>query len=316
MLHPHSKVVRVGAEPGAPVEDDLRRINEFSPAPLAAGEVTVCAMTLCTGDYDRDFERFGDEVLERFAVTLVGKSLLVGHRHDAAPEGLFYRAEVVQRPGASPALRAWAYLPHTEANEHIRTLIETGVIRYVSVGFRCEKLLCDLCGSDLLSAPCGHSPGGEYGGRLATATWAGEAEAVEGSLVYLGSQYEAVLLKDAPAAEPPAETPDRLLAEHLEAALRLVAAREEEIKRLRPLADDGLRLRMELRRELHALTALAGEAEAWTALEPTLATLDVPALRELCDAVARKADWLAPPRPWATRRALVREPDLSAYVRA
>lgn len=224
MLHARVKRAQVATEPYAPTEEDLALIGALSPLPLAAEQVTVRSMILCSGDYDRDFERFSEEVLEQFAATLPGKSLLIGHRHDAAPEGLFFRAELLHRPGGTPAVRAWAYLPRTAANEHVRTLLDTGVLRYVSIGFRCEELLCDLCGCDLLTAGCGHVPGRDYGGQLATATWAGEAEAVEGSLVYLGSQYDAVMLKHAP-------TP-RCQCESLAAKL---ADAEAEVERLRRL---------------------------------------------------------------------------------
>lgn len=315
MLQAGCKTVRVGASVHAPTAEDLALINALSARPLTADEVYVRAMILCTGAYDRDHERFSEEVLEQFARSIVGKSLLVGHRHDKAPEGVFYRAEVVKQRGASPALKAWAFMLRTEENEYIRKLMDAGIIRYVSVGFRCEELRCDLCGRNMLSTRCPHVAGQEYEGRIATGTWVGEAEAIEGSLVYLGSQYDAVLTKGAGSpVESGAPEDVAALRRQVSSLAAMVTAQEGEIAGLRVLAADGLRYRIEQREELRALCMLAGEGETWAVLEPRIEEFTADELGRLCEGVRRKAERAVLPGRVGRLGDRSGTIDLSAYV--
>ncbi len=306
--------MRVGSLHHAPDEYDLSLIREIAGEEVASEELYVRSMVLCTGDYDRDYERFTDGVLEQFARSIVGKSLLIGHRHDSAPEGVFYRAEVVDRPGTTRALKAWFYMPRTESNEHVRRLMDTGVLRYVSIGFRCENLVCDLCGRNMLSAGCEHVAGREYEGRVATGSWTGGAEAVEGSLVYLGSQYDAMLTKDA-------SLPGLLQHEELdyhrsraESLAAMLAQREAELADAAPLVEEAKRGREELRRELRARCGLAGAADLWTSVEGRVGSMTAGELSALCARLDEKLDWLRPPEVASGVKRETRV-DTSGYVR-
>lgn len=311
MTHSGCKTLRSGGESYQPSQDDLALIAAYAGRTLDASEVYVRAMVLCTGDYDRDHERFSDSVLQQFAETIPGKSLLVGHRHDAAPEGLFYRAEVIHRPGRPPALKAWFYMLITPHNEHLRKLMDAGVVRYTSIGFRCEHLTCDLCRRDVYCRECPHIPGRDYDGHVATATWEGRAEAVEGSLVYLGSQRDAVLTKcwsdGHPDALPEPQAREKLLdvIEELRAEL---TAREAEVARLLPLAADGESFRRELHGDIRALCALSAGPAAWDLYQSYLAPLDAAKLVAIRDRLRAHQpstlQSLAPPP----------NPDLSPYL--
>jgi hypothetical protein len=312
MLHSGCKTLRAGGEVHTPGPDDLRLIETYAGRALAPEEIYARAMVLCTGEYDRDHERFSDEVLAKFAESIVGKSLLVGHRRDAAPEGLFYRAEVIQRPSRAPAVKAWFYMLVTPENEHLRKLMDGGVVRYTSIGFRCEKLICDLCGRDVYSHECPHIPGRQYDGRTATGTWQGEAEAVEGSLVYLGSQREAMLTKAWEGEDGKAMDADARakLLETLEETRMELAAREADVARLEPLAADGERFREELKGDIRALCALAGDRHTWEIHKNRLDGMDAGKLLELRESLRPRAE-----APWVARRGgSVCEPDVSAYV--
>lgn len=306
--------MRVGALEHTPDENDLRLIRAMVGAETAADDLYVRSMVLCTGDYDRDYERFTDDVLEQFARSIVGKSLLIGHRHDSAPEGLFYRAEVVERPGATRALKAWFFMPRTEGNEHVRRLMDTGVLRYVSIGFRAEKLVCDVCGRNMLSASCGHIAGREYDGRVATGSWTGAAEAVEGSLVYLGSQYDAMLTKGASLPRPLQHEELDYYRSRAESLAALLHARETELAEAGPLIDEGRCRREELRRELRSRCALAGATDLWTSVEGRVESMTAPELSALCARLDEKLDWLRPPDAASQARRESRV-DTSGYVR-
>jgi hypothetical protein len=78
---------------GAEVSPEmLAKINSFALTPLAAGEVYARKLLLAHNCIDRDNERFPDAMLDQFAATIVGKSLLVGHSRKETGCGLFFEA--------------------------------------------------------------------------------------------------------------------------------------------------------------------------------------------------------------------------------
>jgi hypothetical protein len=220
-----SKEFPVRAEIAEVTPQDLELINSrFALRPLTAGEVYVRRLALCNDQYDRTSERFPRYYLERFAETLPGKPLLANHERRQFPLGRFFKAEVVtgapthhvepatedQAPGTVDRgprtldrrpetwLCCWIYLVKTSANEEVRTQIDGGVYSHVSIGYRWADLTCDLCGRSYFRGDCPHVIDQEYDGRRCTATYSGDpqrVEAVEGSLVYLGAQYGAVITK-------------------------------------------------------------------------------------------------------------------------
>jgi hypothetical protein len=193
-MNVHTKVMGTRVLVREPDLDDMKLINSFAKRELRADEVYVASMYLANDQVDRTFERFPISYLEQFAETIVGRSLLIGHDHRSAPEGLFFKAEVTKE-GDVTHLRPSFYVVKTRANEHLRAQIDGGVYRYVSIGFHYEDLVCDICGQSIFDRECPHVPGQEYDGAVCTATYSGKAEAVEGSIVYLGAQYGAELKK-------------------------------------------------------------------------------------------------------------------------
>jgi len=196
-----------------PTDEDLMIIRKYALSDLEPERIYVRRVNLCNDQWDRHYERLSPEVLERLAETLPGKAVLVGHNRAGEPVGRFYRAEVKVDPGNGWRwLQADWYTPVTPANEHLRAGIDSGVLSYVSIGFRWDRLVCDLCGRDYMDGgACPHVlgrtyPAGEFAGRnvkltedgnmaICTATYMGDAEAQEGSLVYLGAQYDAAVVK-------------------------------------------------------------------------------------------------------------------------
>ena len=81
------------AGPGAGVTDEmLAKINRFALSPLKAEDVYARKMRLAHNAIDRDKERFSEGVLKKFADTLPGKSLLMGHQQGPPGKGLFFDA--------------------------------------------------------------------------------------------------------------------------------------------------------------------------------------------------------------------------------
>jgi hypothetical protein len=168
---------------------------------LAVGEVSedqvfVGQMNLCNDRHDRSGEKFPKAYLERFAQTLPGKSVLKGHDYSSLPVGRFLDAEIVETDGVSHLLTTYYMLKSAD----LIPLIEGGVVKDVSIGFYGDRKDCDICSRDYEGYwkgeedPCPHTIGFDYDGKLCTVTWSGnteKVEAVEGSFVYLGCQYDA-----------------------------------------------------------------------------------------------------------------------------
>ena len=204
------------------------------------GEWLVREATLAHTRVDRDYEHFSPEILRDFARTLPGKPLLVGHTREGLPEGTWVSAQVVDN-GLDTMLLAKFAIPVLSDNEALRQRVESGVARSVSIGFTGAKLVCDVCGLDPWS--CGHWPGRVLpDGTRATATWQPPGEALEGSLVWLGSQPGAIV-KAAPVGDESyacglpvwieSETGERALSwEHLALAAIDVAGRFHGAKQL------------------------------------------------------------------------------------
>ena len=196
------KVFDVPEWKGIAVDDEvLAEVNKFALKPLSADEIWVRRMTLAGDAYDRDHERFSPTVLRQFAETLPGKSFLIGHAHDTAPVGRFFRATVKGNESGKRRLESHIY--GLRDGNGIEPYIDAGIYHSVSIGFKAEKLLCDVCGGDMKSGTCPHYPGKTYDSVTATGTWEGKAEALEGSLVFLGSQGEHS------SSRPPTAKPNR-----------------------------------------------------------------------------------------------------------
>ena len=199
-----------------PSPEDMTAINEHALEPMQAEGVYVRRMNIANDQIDRDLEQFSRGVLNAFAETLPGKSVLVGHDTKGAPLGRFYSADVVRDPGDGTTwLRGYWYMPRTGDNEAARANIDSGVWKHASIGFQYDWLQCRLCAKDYRSGDCPHIVGQEYpvsslppdtnlngmkvseDGQMATCTlvYRGGGEALEGSIVYLGAQYNAEVAK-------------------------------------------------------------------------------------------------------------------------
>ncbi len=174
-----------------PQESDLGLIQGLAErgATITAEDVLIGSAKLAHDQYDRSSERFTPEYLQRFAETLPGKALLEGHDYSKSPQGRWYDANV-QQDANGTALVAKFYV---KAKSAIAEDIRLGIAKDVSIGFKPDKLICDMCNEPVWGAKsdCSHFPGQEYDGKLATATYGGDirkVEALEGSLVWLGCQ--------------------------------------------------------------------------------------------------------------------------------
>ncbi len=170
----------------------LAKINRFALKELTGEEVYVRKCLLAHSAVDRDNERFPEPLLDNFAETLPGKSLLFGHdRRTYLPLGLFFDAstEVMSADqfktltGEDPRLPdgmtevkvlwGWYYIVKTPSSEDMISNIEAGVYRHFSIGFAAADL---------------RAVKKEINGPVLYWEYVGPGEALEGSLVWLGAQ--------------------------------------------------------------------------------------------------------------------------------
>ncbi len=197
-------------------DEDWETMKQFmvNPARFKKEDFKVYEAWLCHNFVDRDMERFSLDVLKSFQKTIVGKALLTGHNWNGTGEGRYFKArlerksvkEVVKLAGPHPNrdltgqlqkiesvdgglywLAATYYMLADETDK-IRK-IDSGIISDMSIGFRAPKL------EAVKAEDNDQILWWEYRNSDSR-----EAEALEGSHVFLGSQYGARTRKD--AADP------------------------------------------------------------------------------------------------------------------
>lgn len=179
----------------SPETDHLDKINQFTLKPLTAEQVFIAKFLLAHNMIDRDRERFPEMLLDDFAKTLPGKSLLDGHNRGKLPIGLFFDSETEEMtpeqftaltneaanlPDYVPLVKVlwgWIYMVRSAMNTELTENIISGVYRHVSIGFKASDLIT-------IKGPYDQVLFWEY---------VPPGEALEGSIVWLGAQPGATI---------------------------------------------------------------------------------------------------------------------------
>lgn len=211
---PLTKLLEVATYAVQPTEAQLEAIQAYLLPGFPLDKLYIREMELANNQVDRSHERFDSGYLRRFAETLPGKSVLVGHDDGSAPIGRFFQAKVGKGSNGWQWVKAAFYMPVSNGNELARDSIDSGVWSHVSIGCLIDwnGLMCDICGQPYYPSAgrdnnCPHLAGEEYEGEVCTVTYSAKhsdmnkVEAVEGSIVYLGCQYDAAIKKTAGEAE-------------------------------------------------------------------------------------------------------------------
>jgi len=188
---------------GTPAENQLKLINTYTVKDVGESDVYVRTMYLAHNAVDRDQDKFTKELLNDFSITLPGKGFHVKHPRgydgDSGPGvGRFFDANVIEmsQAEARKALREpnlqWVgkekalileasfYMSRVESTKDLITNIDNGVAGDVSIGFT-STYGDTLRNNETKIAQLLTSPG----------------EALEGSLVWLGAQPGARVVKQA-----------------------------------------------------------------------------------------------------------------------
>ncbi len=185
-------------------DEQLVKINTFAPNPLTKDQVYYVKLLMAHNGIDRDVERFSEDFLVELARTLPGKGFFVeghpgGWGGSGGPgEGIHFDSQVEQMTPEEfkaitnediklpdgittvHALISHAYMIPLQSNSDTRIKIDGGIIRFSSIGFKGPFYsITDDNGNHIY---------GEYRPK---------GEALEGSLVWLGAQPGAGVMKGA-----------------------------------------------------------------------------------------------------------------------
>ena len=178
---------------------DMEKINRYTRRPYSPEEVYTFSLVLCDNQVDRDYERFSLEALEGLRDLFPGKTCLFDHQRSSANQtARIYDTGLESEPGnitqageVYTKLTAKAYLPRTEKNREVIELIESGILKEVSVGCSMGRSVCSICGKET----CQHVKGRTYGGQLCHRVLSDPKDAYECSFVAVPAQRAAGVVK-------------------------------------------------------------------------------------------------------------------------
>ena len=219
-------------------EDDLKAINKYTLAPLAADEVFTFKAVLCDNEVDRAYDRFTQKALQDLQRLFLGKTVIKDHLHSADNQvARIFKTELVQgsktlKNGETyTQLVAHCYMVKTPSNADLIAEIRGGIKKEGSVGCSVSGSICSICGTDNTKSYCRHWPGRSYekegGAEVCTFTLTGAKDAYEFSLVAVPAQRAAGVSKSYTGttvyADDEVQEPDADRAKDL--ALRIQIAR-------------------------------------------------------------------------------------------
>lgn len=179
-------------------QEILQKINTYAQQPLTEEEVYVQKYLLAHNGVDRDRERFPEDLLDDYASTLPGKSLLEVHDKHRLPVGLYFDAITEEMPPeqfrsltgedirlpegieTAKVVFAWIYTLRKEWNQKLIDNLSAGIYRHTSIGFSATDL---------------KPVKGEFD-QILYFEYMAPGEAREGSIVHLGAQQGAIVQKD------------------------------------------------------------------------------------------------------------------------
>ena len=198
-----------GLENQEVTDDELKKINKFTLAPLKADEVFTFKLILGdNGLDDRNYEPFNLNALKDLKRLYVGKTMIKDHKRTADNQiARVYDTELQQDSskltGAGEIftrLIAKCYMVKTEKNADLIAEIKAGIKKEVSTSCRPKHAYCSICGVDNMKNYCIHYWGKEYetqeGKKTCYFTLDGAKEAYEVSFVAVPAQPRAGTTKN------------------------------------------------------------------------------------------------------------------------
>jgi len=283
--------------------NEMALVNAYARRELNEDEVYLFSVALCDNDVDRDCERFTLDALRKLAELFVGKTGIIDHDPSAKNQkARIISCAVEAVEGSCTAtgdhlyrLTARAYIRRSAGNAELIEMIDSGIVKEVSVGCSVGRTVCSVCGRELYS--CEHIKGERYNGRLCCGELCDPQDAYEFSFVAVPAQRAAGVIKSVYKEKTMEE-----IKKALESEKELVLSQDER-KRLKEyiaaLEQDaeGVRLyRGELTRRLSDGLRSKGIALAYDTVKRVTDKLSITELCALIDAAGDGTDAIAAPQ--------------------
>lgn len=188
---------------GIPDVDALSMISRFTRNTPEAENIYTFTVILCDNEIDRDYERFSVDALNTLKEMFVGVTGIFDHSMKSSDQtARIYKTEVVEDKTRRTAageyytyLKAWCYMLRTDKNNELIEEIEAGIKKEVSVSCSVNSKICSVCGKDMRSRECRHSPGETVDGKVCHAVLSSPSDAYEWSFVAVPAQRGAGVSK-------------------------------------------------------------------------------------------------------------------------
>lgn len=281
---------------------EMEEINRYTRREYAPEEVYAFSLVLCDNEVDRDWERFSIQALHKLKDLFLGKTCILDHERKSANQtARIFHTEVETEPGRTTQcgepytrLTARAYLPRTEKTGETIQLIDSGILKEVSVSCAVARSVCSVCGKER----CDHRKGQTYGGKRCVRVLEDPTDAYECSFVAVPAQREAGVRKGWKAEEGSPE--ERLKAADSQGVrLTMEEARhlQQKLEDLTEKASWGDRYREDLEQQLLKNSRLLQPEVPADVLAAALKGLSLGELSRLGKAYETMARKALPPRP-------------------
>lgn len=262
------------------MNNDMELINKYSRRQLNEDEVYTFSVVLCDNDIDRDIEHFDDAALDKLKELFVGVSAVYDHEPSAKNQvARIYSCSCEDVPGRKTAYRTQyrrlvgkAYVPICDATKDMIDMLDSGIMKEVSVGCAVSKCTCSICGKDMRLSECSHVKGRHYGGKICCCVLSDPTDAYEWSFTAVPSQRNAGVTKSS-----------------VKKSFGETEPFSEYISELRKEAEEGMRYKAALQAETVKAGISAQAGIRSELLEKMTSLLSVEELTELRDAFTKKA---------------------------
>lgn len=280
-------VMKAAAEP---VAGEMEAINRYTRRAYKPEEVYAFSLVLCDNQVDRDYERFAVDSLKKLKELFLGKTCILDHERKSANQTarIFSTAleevpgEVTQAGEKLVRLTARAYLPRTQGNQETIELIESGILKEVSVSCSVKRSVCGICGKET----CEHVKGKTYQGKIGHSVLMEPTDAYECSFVAVPAQRGAGVVKRfgvEEAGENP-EPQEQLLT-------------KAQLDELTEKARWGEQYRRQLEKDVLKFSAIVQPDMPRTVMEAAVKGLDIGSLSEMARTYGQMAQRTLPLKP-------------------
>ena len=268
--------------------DEMEAINRYTRRAYTPEEVYTFSLVLCDNQVDRDYERFAVDSLRRLKELFLGKTCILDHERKSANQtARIFSTALEEVPGETTQageklvrLTARAYLPRTKGNQETIELIESGILKEVSVSCSVKRSVCGICGRE----SCEHVKGKTYQGKVAHTVLMEPTDAYECSFVAVPAQRGAGVVKRFGPEEGAPAPEERTLT-------------KAQLDELTEKARWGEQYRCQLEKDVLKFSAIVQPDMPRAVMEAAVKGLDIGSLSQMARTYGQMAERTLPLKP-------------------